>query len=91
MAIADRDLDPEKKIAINDQNIADQSCLGNKIFIEMRCCTEHFNRNIAVNVTLWWSLNESDCLEAIFSFFSVAKHCFVNTMTSARHGPQNLS
>ena len=31
MAIADRDLDREKKIgiAINDQKIADHSCLGN--------------------------------------------------------------
>ena len=30
MAIADRDLDRVKKIAIDDQKIADQSCLAHK-------------------------------------------------------------
>ena len=35
MAIADRDLDREKKIAIDDQKIADHSCLACVLYIRI--------------------------------------------------------
>ena len=47
MAIADRDLDREKKIAIDDQKIADQSCLAYTV-ITLRPNTNNTTYNQAL-------------------------------------------